>query len=231
MGGGYYDRRGTSKTMIDDDAFGISRRKVLRRGAIAAGAVTVGVSGFTGSALASDCPRTPGFWANHDWCEVPIAPGSDTSVAESIGIDDGSDPCPDSEFCLGPPTVGELECKSMADWQEFLVARTNGDKGHIMAKHVLAATLNFHRRPGDDTDCVLKDVDFSEFGLSETTTVGDVAARAREWLEASDFPGDVRHWTVDVDGEEVDGEPLKNVLDAFNNAQIEELDCDCTGEE
>lgn len=199
------------------------RRAVLRRGAFVVGATTVGLAGFSGTALATFCPRTPGFWANHDWCEVIADPDDDESVAFSIGIDDADGECPDegATYCL----AGTGECKTMEQWQDFLVAPPRGNKGHIMAKHLLATILNFQRRPGNDRDdtCVNRAVDFSEFGLDETTTLDVVKDRAEQWLQASNFPGDQRRWTVGG----VDGEPLKNVLDAFNNANIEELDCNC----
>lgn len=213
-----------------DGSIGLSRRTVLRRGAIATGVATLGVGGLSGSALASDCPRTPGFWANHDWCAVDTNPDDDEpvpgdSVAASIGIYGGEGDCPDqgSEYCL----VGV--CKTMSEWQAFLVQNTNGDKGAIMAKTLLATSLNFQRRPSSDPDCVDNSTDFSEFGLEETTTIRDVKRRAEDWLQASAFPDGQKQkqWTV----KGMDGEPLKNVLDAFNNGNIDGLDCDCTGDE
>lgn len=224
--------------MTDDQVHGISRRSVLQRGAIAGGMLAVGVTGFSGTALASDCPRTPGFWANHDWCDVLVDPNDpdSASIAEAVGIDDGTDPCPDpgAELCLTFEDTGEdvtqAVCKTMKEWQMFLVANTRGDKAMKMAQTLLATNLNFSLRPSDDGTCVDRSVDFSSFGLEETTTVRDVRQRAEAWLEASGWDDtSVRRWTVNVDGTDVDGEPLKNVLDAFNNGEIETLDCDCAG--
>jgi hypothetical protein len=211
----------------------LPRRTVLR-GAIAAGAVSTGLVGFSGSVLASACPRTPGFWANHNWCEVPIDPNEPegTSVAESIDLD-----CNDienDEYCLGG-TDSDV-CKTMEDWQDFLVMSTKGDKGVKMAQTLLATILNFQRATDDsdnlgtiDATCEAKEVDFSayDFGLDETTTVIEVKRRAEDWLEDSNFDDSQTQWTVDG----VDGEPLKSVLDAYNNGEIEELDCNCPAED
>lgn len=218
---------------MTDETTKLLRRTVLRRSAFATAAATIGVGGFAGTALASDCPRTPGFWANHDWCEVDIAPDSEefTSVAEVLGIYDGAGECPDSEYCLRDNSGDVIKCKLMADWQEFLVQNTRGDKAIKMAQTLLATILNFQLRPSDDGDCVDLEQDFSEFGQEETTTVRDVKQRAEEWLSASSFcESKQKHWTVNVDGEDVDGEPLKNVLDAFNNGNVDG-DCDCPEED
>jgi hypothetical protein len=205
----------------------LSRRTVLRRGAIAAGAATVGVPALSGSASASDCPRTPGFWATHDWCAVDTNPDDDEpvpedSVAASLGLYNGEGDCPDqgAEYCLEQTGV----CRTMSEWRDFLTHHPRGDTGVIMGQTLLATVLNYQRRPSTDDTCVDRRTDFSEYGLEETTTVREVRRRAEDWLAASNFPASQRQWTVDG----VDGEPLKNVLDAFNNGQIESLDCDCT---
>lgn len=212
--------------MTDREPLDLSRRRVLKRTALATGVAAVGVGGFSGTAVASDCPRTPGFWGTHDWCTVDTNPSDDEpvpedSVAEAIGLD-----CPDptGEYCLDGTGV----CMTMDEWMDLLLANTRGDKSHIMAKHLLATTLNFWRRPIDDPSCTDREVDFSAYGLDQTTTIIDVRGQAADWLAATSFPdGQQRHWMADG----VDGEPLKNVLDAFNNGTLDTLDCDCPAEE
>jgi len=98
-----------------------------------------------------------------------------------------------------------------------------------MAKHLLVTLLNFQGRKKDDPECVDKNIDFSEFGLGETS-VRDIAKRADDWLQASSFSNKndrQTFWTVEVDDEDIDGEPLKDVLDAFNNRGLEDLNCGC----
>lgn len=214
----------------------MTRRGVLRRGAFAAGAVTVGVAGFSGTAVASFCPRTPGYWANHDWCEVTM--GSEYSVGECVfGSElDPTAPCEAGaavdDICeSGTKTFVGLE-KTMREWQAFLTGRTRGDKAYIMAKHVVATRLNFWRRPGGerDTSCIDQDLDLSAYGLG-TMSLNEVQRRASQWLAASDWPDPVRSWWVDVDGTATDGEPLKNVLDDFNNGRLDLDDCNCPSAE
>lgn len=217
--------------MNDERKPGISRRKVLQRGALAVGAVSIGVTGFSGTVLAHGCPRTPGFWANHNWCEVVANPDNGNTVGDSLpGIS-----CANGDATGTYELAGTGVSKTMSGWQEFLTSPPKGDKSLIMAKHLLATELNFHRRSGDDGDCVDEEIDLSEFGLGETT-IRDVKRDAADWLRASSFGSPMpftkqKSWTVTVDGTDVDGEPLKDVLDAFNNGQLDLTDCDCDGDD
>lgn len=207
---------------------GITRRSVLRNGVATAGLAAVGVGSFSGTALASACPRTPGFWANHDWCEVLTSGSKEKNIIGSIT-------CKEDGSAEGTYTLKGVE-KDMSGWQSFLVSPIRGDKAKIMAKQLLAAKLNAFRRPGGDRDdeCFNKPIDMSEYGLDEVTTVDDVVTRGSAWLAGSSFDSSERQkdWVVDdvynADGP-VDGEPLKNILDAFNNGQLN-LDCGCTGD-
>ncbi len=177
--------------MTDDtsDAPGVSRRTLLRSGAAAAG----GAALLPGVASAHECPRSPGFWAHHEW----------------------PDTVPDP-FEIGGVTM------SVEEWQSFLLAPSKGDKAHIVAKHLVATVLNFQFRgalPEGDPGCV--DEPLSEFG---GRTVRQIRLAAERWLDASSFdsPEPQRSWLAGG----VDGEPLKDALDAFNNNRLG-LDCDC----
>jgi hypothetical protein len=218
--------------MTDNDT-GITRRSVLRRGAFAAGAAVVGTAGFSGNAAATICPRTPGFWANHDWCSVPNGGGS--TVGEALSGIDCSDP--ESEYTL--PQTGVS--KTMAEWQAFLLQPTRGDKAVKLAQTLLATKLNFQLRsstdsgPEEEQDCVYQTTDFSAYGIDLTNygfdenNVAKVSALADSWLEHSNFPGEQRDWTVLRAGKPVDGEALKDILDAFNNGTLG-LNCVCGGD-
>lgn len=196
----------------------LTRRSVLRRTAFVAGAASLGTVGFAGTAAATFCPRTPGYWANKNWCEVTANPTTGTSVAESLGLTcvDG-EPTGTYSFRGGPALTAP-------EWQKFLVAPTRGDKGKKMAQLFLATNLNYQLRPGTDSDCIDKEIDLSAYGLG-TTTVREVKSRAGVWLDESNWPGEQRSWMAGG----VDGEPLKDVLDAFANGTLP-LDCDCNGE-
>lgn len=177
--------------MTDDtsDAPGVSRRTLLRSGAAAAG----GAALLPGVASAHECPRSPGYWAGHEW----------------------PDTIPDP-FEIGGVTM------SIAEWQAFLLAPPKGDKAHIVAKHLVTTVVNFQFRgalPEGDPGCV--DEPLPEFG---GRTIRQIRLAAEQWLDASSFdsPEPQTSWLAGG----VDGEPLKNALDAFNNDRLG-LDCDC----
>lgn len=201
-----------------DQTNGLTRRSVLRRSAATAGAVSIGVVGFSGSAAAHYCPRTPGYYANHDWCTIIANSETGTTLADLLGLS-----CSNGQMSGSIELVGTGVSKTASEWQDFLVAPPRGDKGHIMAKTFLAARLNTFRREEDDEGCLDESIDLSAYGLG-TASVRDVVHMAADWLRASNFDGPQRSWTVDG----VDGEPLKDVLDAFNNGTLG-LDCDCDG--
>lgn len=104
---------------------GPTRRDVLRRGAVLGGVSIAGVAAASGSAWATECPRTPGYWANHDWPDT---------------IDD-------------PFTVAGVTWP-IAEWKAFLVRSTRGDRADILAQHLVAAILNFQRQDAEDSACV-----------------------------------------------------------------------------
>jgi len=224
--------------MTDDShGHGMTRRGVLRRGAVAAGAVTVGVSGFSGSALGSFCPRSHGYWANHDWCELLVDPDATTPVWECLA-DDGD--CPERE---GTYTLAGDE-RTLMMWKAFLTDPDRGDKAAIMGKAVLATALNFCRLPprpdgcdsasdcDQDGSCAYEKLDLSEYGIETEMNVAEVKNTAFEWLRASNWGTDdeQRSWTVELDdGTTLDGEPYKDALDAFNNGELNPEDCFCEG--
>lgn len=174
----------------DETPLAPTRRTVLRQGAIVSATSLAGITAFSGGALAHQCPRTPGYWANHAWPDT---------------IDD-------------PFTVGGVT-KSIDEWKEFLVSPTGGDKASVMAKHLIATILNFQGRDRDDPGCV--DEPLEEYG---GRTIREIKRQAEDWLDASVFDSEASQRSWIVDG--IDGEPLKNALDAFNNHTLG-LDCDC----
>lgn len=108
--------------MADNEkqAGGIARREVLRRGAAASVATAVGVPVVSGSALAHECPRTPGYWKNHDWPDT--------------GLENVNQRLPGVTF------------ESVSEGQEYLSRPTEGDTGVVMAHHLIAAVLNFQNQ-------------------------------------------------------------------------------------
>lgn len=84
--------------------------------------------------------------------------------------------------------------------------------------------LNFQYRTSSPDDCVRQPVDGYD------GTVAEAKQAATAWLAASNWPDSRQSsWIVEVDGEQVDGEPLKDVLDAFNN-DPSQLGLDCAEE-
>lgn len=109
---------------------GPKRRELLKRGALATGAATVGVAGFAGTSLAGcdavSCPRTQGYWKNHwpwskDWFDLGYGTVSDDTALDILNQ---------------PP---------------------KGDKCVIMEKQLIAALLNVYEgthREEFDVSCV-----------------------------------------------------------------------------
>lgn len=196
----------TTAEQRDTGSSDISRRDALKRGATLVAAGTVGLATVTGAATASSfCPRSPGYWMNH-WHEkfgetVDIPPAGTLTKAEIHGI-------------LGAPPAG--------------------DKATIMAKHYVATSLNLRLRPDPDEACANKAVAVDGLGTVEWE---DVKNRAQTWLRVAGWDGShdtgTSEWTVHVDGidADIDGEPLTDALDAFNNTAFDELDCDCGEDE
>lgn len=177
---------------------GIARREVLRRSAAASVATAVGVSAFSGGALAHECPRTPGYWKNHDW------PGT--------GLENVNEALPGVTF------------GSVAEGQAYLSRSTDGDKGVIMAHHLIATVLNFQNQGSFPDPCVDTEV-VDVTGDGDPETIREVKRLAQDWLEASAFPGEQPTWTV-AGATVEDGEVVKDALDDFNNTRLG-LDCDC----
>ncbi|MFC7205365.1 twin-arginine translocation signal domain-containing protein [Haloferax namakaokahaiae] len=167
----------------------LSRRSLMKKSALATLALGVGVPAFSGTAAATSCPRTPGYWMNHDWPDGGLA-----KVNQKLGTD----------------------FQSVEEGQAFLKMPTRGDKGVIMATHLIATILNFQGRDGSEPTCV--DAYLADYD----TTVREAKQNAESWLADSSFPAAQRRWRVAG----VDGEELKDVLDAFNNNALG-LDCGC----
>lgn len=180
-----------------------SRRAVLRRGTLAAVATTAGVGAFSGTAAASDCPRTPGYWMNHEW------PSTWRNVNDRIfGVSFGS------------PSEGRA----------FLAEPARGDKAKIIADQLIASILNFQVVGGPEGDCYdvyegVADVD----GDGDLESVFEIKGYAQNWINQSAFQDPVRSWTVST-ARVPDGEILKNYLDTYNNNDLLECVCD-TGDD
>jgi hypothetical protein len=106
--------------------------------------------------------------------------------------------------------------QTIEEGQAFLKMPPRGDKGVIMATHLIATILNFQGRGRSEPTCV------DSYLSAYDTTVREAKRNAESWLGESSFPASQRRWRVDG----VDGEELKNVLDAFNNNALG-LDCGC----
>lgn len=186
----------------------LSRRSVLRKGTLLASVGAVGLSAFTGPAAATnDCPRSPGYWKTH-W---------EAYLGDSVDI-------------LPAGTLTKAEIRSV------LHARPAGDTVTIMAKEYVATYLNLVQRSDPDPRCAHKEVAIGGIGAADWEEVKNAA---QQWLRLKGWDGSphsgYRTWSPSVsvgntDGT-VDGEVLKDALNAFNNAAFDELDCNCDGTE
>lgn len=177
---------------------GIARREVLRRSAAASVATAVGVSAFSGGALAHECPRTPGYWKTHDWPDT--------------GLENVNEVLPGVTF------------ETVSEGQEYLFRPTEGDKGVTMAHHLIATVLNFQNQGSFPDPCVDTEV-VDVTGDGDPETIREVKRLAVDWSFASSFPDEQPTWTV-ASATVRDGEVLKDALDDFNNTRLG-LDCDC----
>lgn len=113
----------TDAEVHHDETGAFSRRSVLRSGAAVAGVAVVGV-GMTGSAAATICVRTPGYWKNHPdaWPVDSLEIGGETySIAELLAI---------------------------------LDTKPKGYKDIIMMRHLIAAKLNIENGANHYGRCV-----------------------------------------------------------------------------
>jgi hypothetical protein len=94
-------------------------------------------------------------------------------------------------------------------WQKFLAEPAKGDKAIILGQQLVATVLNFQYRNGEDEgDCAYEPLDDYDGSMD------DVKDAAADWLVGSSWPEEKQtSWMVDG----VDGEELKDLLDAFNN--------------
>jgi hypothetical protein len=175
---------------------------------MAAGVTTFGLVSATGTVMASNfCPRSPGYWMNH-WHD---------KLGESVNI----------------PPAGTLE---KSEIQALLAAPTRGDKVNIMAKQYVATYLNLLLRPDPDNTCANMAVAVDGIGTVEWEHVKN---SAQNWLGQNGWDGTAhdgkRDWSPDrsVEGApgEVDGEVVKDALDAVNNNEFDEIDWDCGNDE
>lgn len=182
---------------------GLTRRTVLRRGSIAAAVGVVGVGTFATPVAAHACPRTPGYWMNHRW------PGESD---DHVGLTNVN------EHVSGVDFADEDEGRA------FLARAARGDKGYIMAFHLVAFILNNQLACLTDVTTPVTDVD----GDDEAETMLEIKGYAQEWLEESGWTSDgpaLDSWTV-PSATVSDGEVLKDLLDAYNNGTLFECSCE-----
>ena len=184
------------------NSFDISRRSLLRKGAATSVVLGIGVPAFSGSAAATFCARTPGYWINHDW-----PTGALSAVNGIAGI----------------------EFSSVEKGQEFLKASTGGDKARIMATHFIAFVIN---NQAAFTPCVANPaVDVTGDGTKESMNkVANYTRQWLEKLYENGWTLDggpeVNSWYVD--GVPVrNGEVLKDAIDDYNNHLFDIEGCPC----
>ncbi|WP_058828096.1 hypothetical protein [Haloferax sp. Q22] len=175
-----------------NDGFKPTRRSVLRLGAMSAIGIGIGIPAVSGSVAATiDCPKTPGYWANHPetW------PGTELTIAGKT--------------------------KSNEYWRGILLDPPKGDKAKIMLKHYIAAVLNLRTLQSGCTSATIK------YGYYEGYTIEQVKNMAGTWLKHTSSWQNGRKQTSWY-ANDMDGEKLKDTLDAFNNNPASlGLDCGC----
>lgn len=196
------------------DKFSPTRRSVLRLGAMSALGVGIGIPAVSGSVAATSCPRTPGYWANHpereEW---------------------------DSDGVKRFQEVFEAKYEYTLDASNLLDP-SKGDKTLIMAKHLMATILNFQGRKKDNYEykdedgdvifvgdkCVDAEIKYGPYAGSKVRTVKQ---DAEEWF--MDAQPKQKKWTLDG----LDGEAIKDTLDAFNNnpRKLGLYECPCRGDD
>lgn len=177
----------------------------MRKSTTAIATVCLGVPVFSGTALASACPQSSGYWMNHDW----PGDGDDPGTEENTGLEQVNQRVPGVSFA------------TEEEGRRFLRQGKRGDKGQILAFHLITTVLNF-QLTGDcyDVDTSIADVT----GNGTMETFRDVKRLATDWLKESNFPDFQKTWTVPTATVQ-DGEVLKDLLDQFNNNNL--LECDC----
>lgn len=196
---------------MTNDKFSPTRRSVLRLGAMSALGVGIGIPAVSGSAVATSCPRTPGYWANHP-------------EAWKVGY-----PYDLYGYTFVPKmkTKGPNDVNGNGDYIELLDS-SEGQKDRIMAKHLMATILNFQNRDPPFDACVDSEI---MYGPYKGSSVRDVKRLAQDWLENATKGQE--SWYVTIDGQKLDGEPIKNVLDYWNNnpSKLGLEGCDCYGDD
>lgn len=191
----------------DEQVDGHSRRDVLKTGAMIAGASAVGIPLFSGSALATGCALSPGYWKNH--------PDEWTWNGEGMG-----------HVFLGTAYTSsddkfyyfENENSSNPSCLEILHMPTKGDKTIIMAQQYIAAVLN--GKMGVQNWCIQgydgpRGVGQPDRNYDKST---DYELLAQEFFDEHPFGSGARHW----DGYEY----VKDALDTYNNGGL----CGCSGD-
>lgn len=193
----------------------LSRREVLR---LTSGTTAfVGLAGVSGLATGqrSKCPKSLGYWKTHpdQWPQTS---------AEGSAL----------WFCS--------RWHTKADLIELLERPPKGNTALLLVKQLIAAKLNTWNGASscitlsDRTWPVLDECAVATEGNSVDNYRLELVCSAQRWLEASGFCENkkVGSWTVSVDQDDgsvsIDGEALKDALDAYNNGEF----CDgCDGGE
>lgn len=184
--------------------FDMSRRSLLRKGAATSVVLGIGIPAFSGSAAATFCARTPGYWINHDW---------------PVGAFEAVNGIPGVKFT------------SVEDGQEFLKAPTRGDKARIMATHFIAFVIN--NQAAFDACVKNPAVDVTGDGEKESMNkVANYTRQWLQELVDSGWTLDdgpeVNSWYVDEEEVPVpNGEVLKDAIDDYNNHLFDIEGCPC----
>jgi hypothetical protein len=174
---------------------GITRRSVLRRGAVAAGGLAAGVAAGSGTAAATlDCPRPVRYWENHP------AAFSDTRT----------------HFRLD--RTGEGYDRETAF--SLLRESPDGDKAVRLARQVVAAQANVAAiRVGDGGACQEAAAAIKpRIGDAVTWLACSDGAQDDAWAYVASPDDDGLTWTWG-DARGVDGEPILSDLRAFNRGR------------
>ncbi|WP_411962798.1 Tat pathway signal protein [Haloferax sp. YSMS24] len=174
--------------------------------------IGIGIPAVSGSAVATACPRTPGYWANHPKAWEDVAPI----------------PYPLYGYMFVPkmktkgPKNDVDATNGNGDYIELLDP-SEGSKDLIMAKHLMATILNFQNRKNPDP-CVDSEI---MYGPYKGDSVRDVKRLAQDWL--NDATKGQEDWYAGG----VNGEPIKDVLDYWNNnpSKLGLEGCDCYGDD
>ncbi|WP_336359346.1 hypothetical protein [Haladaptatus sp. ZSTT2] len=183
-----------------------SRRTLLKRGALIAGAAAIGIPGTVSAAGCGTvvCARSPGYWKNHP----------EAWPVETVKI-------------------GGLEMDKDYWIENLLKQPVEGDKNRILAKSLLAAKLNQYA--GAEDSCI-RYRGTADKCIGGGRCYFGVTGVADKWLITSGFPEFANGYTPQTtwklpvmlhnectgerDTVKVNAECLYDILDAYNNGML-----------